>query len=352
MLYFIEFYKKTSRSIAKISLSIIIFLFVSIYSHILYSENKYMKCWKNSDGSTECGDKIPRKYYNQKIRFIDDSGITRKVKEKGKSREELETAEKLEKKRSKELTLENEKKSKLKERQNILLKTYLNIDALIESMNSKLDIVNIQSSLLEASLPVKKQKFAKLIEQAADSERSGKDMSPQLMAELTASRSEINNTQNQILLADKKIQQIKQTFSKDVESFILLKSHQIIQRPPTQTKKSYSSQSIQVVRLDCNNQNQCNDYWKKAVKFIKDFSSTAILFESRQISVSDIPLKTQDIAMALSLLETDQADKKIILLQIRCNHEKKGQQFCRSDKISNLLLEFKRIILNNAVEPK
>ena len=345
MLSTTESYIKMSITMTRISLSISILLFIGIYSTTLYSENKYMKCWENSDGVTECGNKIPRKYYNQKVRFIDDSGITRKVKEKGKSREELETAAKLEQKKSKQLALENEKKNKLKEHQDILLKTYLNIDALLASMHSKLDIVNIQSSLLEASLPVKKQKFASFVEQAADSERSGKEISPQLMAELTASRSEINNTQNQILLAEQKKQQIKQTFSKDVERFILLKSHQITQRLTMPTKKNYSNQSIQVVQLDCNSQNQCNEYWKKAANFIKDFSTTAVLFESRQISVSDIPLKAQDIAMALSLLETDRADKKIILLQIRCSHEKQGQQFCRSDKISNLLPEFKKIIL-------
>lgn len=303
-----------------------------------------MKCWQNSDGVTECGNKIPRKYFNQKVRFIDDSGITRKVKEKAKTREELDAAEKLEQKKSKQLALENEKKNKIKESQDVLLKTYLNIDALLASMNSKLDIVNMQSSLLQSSLPAKKENFAKRIEQAADIERSGKKMSPQLSAKLKASRAEINNTQNQILLADKKVQQIKQTYSKDVERFILLKSHQITQRLTTQTKENYLTQSIRIIQLICKTKNQCNDFWQKAKQFIKEFATTEVLFENKQIAVSDIPLKHQDIAMALSLLETGQADEKIILLQIRCNHENKGQKFCNTDKVSNLLLEFKKII--------
>lgn len=345
MLYTTKFYKNTNSTITKISLSIVIISFSFIYSNILYSANKYMKCWKNSDGVTECGNKIPRQYFNQKIRFIDDSGMTRKVKEKAKSREELEAAEKLEQKKSKQLALENEEKNKLQDSQDVLLKTYLNIDALLASMNSKLNIVNIQSSLLQASLPEKKQNFDKLVEQAADIERSGKKMSPQLSAKLKASRSEMNNTQNQIVLADQKNQQIKQTYSKDVEHFILLKSHQITQRRTAQTKDNYSRQSIQVVQLGCNTKNQCNEYWKKAKQFIKEFATTEVLFENKNIAVSDIPLKHHDIAMALSLLETGPADKKIILLQIRCNHEKKGQQFCATDNVSKLQPEFKKMIV-------
>jgi len=177
-------------------ITILLFFVLILYSLFfarlsIAGKSSYMKCWKNTQGVTECGNSVPREFYNQRIRFIDNQGITRDIKEKSKTREEILAEQQTIREEEDRLIKENEKKRQMKERDDILLKTYLTIDDILNSMRSKLDITNSRINILEASLPTSKQKFSHLVRDAADAERSGKELSDNLMSKLNSLRTEI-----------------------------------------------------------------------------------------------------------------------------------------------------------------
>jgi hypothetical protein len=305
-------------------------------SNTVYADKSYIKCWKNSEGLTECGNRVPREYYNQRVRYIDDQGVTRKVKEKDKSKEELES----QKEQDKLLALEAKRIRKAKDYDDVLLKTYLTIDDLLASLNSRLDIIKSRSVILDSSIEIKKRKFAVLVRKAADMERSGKKISNQLAIKLDTARKDLKNLQAQVKTQELNMQKIKSVFAYDVERFILSKSNRIKHSlsTPSQSKK------LHAVRLSCLNKSQCDSHWEKANKFIKEFATTDILYTTNNISVTDIPVKQQDIAMSLSILGNKSDSKKMIIFQIRCNPERKGQEFCSGEEVSGILKEFKSII--------
>jgi len=340
-------YKNTKHSgmtnpLSASALCLLLF-FSTLFSSIAYAEKSYIKCWKNAEGLTECGNRIPRKYYEQRIRYIDDKGVTRKVKERAKTKEELDT----EKETAKLLSLEAEQKRKSDQYDDVLLKTYLSIDDLLVSLNSKLNILKSRATILVSSLESKKREFSQLIKQAAERERAGKQISGQLATKLDSTRGELRNLQSQISTDEKNTQQIKKTFAHDVERFMISKSAQIQQSltKPGQAKK------LHAVRITCLSKAQCDQHWTKAKSFIKEFASTKVIYETDKISVTDIPLKHQDIAMGLSLLERPQPKEakvqekgNIIIFQIRCNLETEGQNFCSSGEVDGLLREFRTMV--------
>ncbi len=300
---------------------------------ILYAEKSYIKCWTNFEGLTECGNSIPREYYNQRVRYIDDAGITRKVKEKEKTVEELETQLEQDKLQA----FEEKRIQQSKEYDEILLKTFLTIDDLLGSLNSKLAIIESQDTVLESTLELKKNHFGNLVRQAADSERSGRKISANLAKKLDRTRTSLRSLQAQITQQKDKTTRIKQVFAHDVERFILSKSNRIKHSlsTPRQANK------LHAVRLNCRNQTQCAQMWDKANGFIKEFSNTPMLYTTSKISVTDTPKEHHDTAMWLSMLDTDKGDNKILIFQIRCALGRKGQEYCDSDNVIALLREFK-----------
>jgi hypothetical protein len=334
MLLIISFYKnKFFSKQTKLLLSFFSLLFLN---GISYSDG-LIKCWKNTQGLTECGNRIPREYYNQRIRYIDSNGVTRRIKERTKTREELDAQIEIDQL----LALEIKQKNKAINYDEVLLKTYLTIDDLLLSLDSKLEIIESRNNIIESTVELKKQEFGSLVRQAANIERSGKTIPKHLFKKLDRARTTLRNTQNQITNQLIETTKIKKIFSHDVERFTLLqtKSIRYSLNSPRQAKKLHAA------RLSCLNPNQCDSHWQKANEFIQQFATTTVLYSTERIIVTNVPKKFQDIAMSLSLLEGTTLDSdRVLILQIRCNREREGREFCDSREISSLLKEFKDII--------
>jgi len=315
----------------------VFFLCLLLLSGPLHAEKEYIKCWKNAEGLTECGNRIPRQFYNQRIRYVDDKGVTRKVKERAKTREELEAEQEMQKL----MAQEAEQKRKAKEYDIVLLKTYLTIDDLLASLNSKLSIIQSRSKIQQSTLELKKREFGNLVRQAADMERSGKQISGKLAKQLDRVRSELRNLQSQLSSDEQNTQDIKNTFAHDVERFMMAKSHRIKHSlsTPSQAKK------LHAVKFSCLSKQQCDNSLQKANNFIKEFATRDILYQTSRITVTDIPVGYQDIAMGLTLLGAEESsDTKTMIFQIRCNREREGQEFCNSDVVNDLLKEFRSVV--------
>jgi len=327
-----------NTSILKQVLPLLVFclclLFIS--TALSAADKSFIKCWKNAEGLTECGNRVPREYYNQRIRYIDNRGITRKVKEKAKTREELDAQFEVDKL----LALEEKQKRQSKGYDEVLLKTYLTIDDLLESLNSKLTIIESRGSILDSTIALKKHEFGNLVRKAANMERSGQQISDQLVLQLDNARTSLRNLQAQVSHQEIETKKIKNIFAHDVERFVISKSNRIKYSltTPSQAKK------LHAVRLTCLNQAQCDSHWKKANEFINKYASTKMLYTTDKVSVTDIPLKYQDVAMSLSRLDDKSNNKKLVIFQIRCNPKRLGQEFCASEEIDGLLKEFKNIV--------
>ncbi|MBE9526088.1 MAG: hypothetical protein IME94_03850 [Proteobacteria bacterium] len=321
----------------KLTLLIILSLYAILFTLQSFAGNTYMKCWKNSEGVTECGNRVPREYYNQRIRSIDSRGITRNIKERGKTREELIAAQEAEKKAKALQEIEDETKRRKKMRDDILLKTYLTVDDILASMNNKLDLTASRMDIFKESIPVKKQKFDNLVKKAANMERAGKKVTDNLISELNALRTEIKNNKLQIKIEENKQANIKKEYRVDIERFVFLKTRQLINKAKTKQEK----EKLHIALITCSDKNQCIDVWKQANKFVTEFSNTDIVYQTDTFIVSDSPEKSNDISMTLSL-QADEIDdkKKIIVLNLRCHPERKGREFCSSDKVKNTLSAF------------
>ena len=131
-------------------LNLIIFFILSVL--ILASNaNARMKCWTNSDGIKECGDKVPPEYTQQGYQELGKGGIVREEKGRVKTKEELQK-EKI----AADAKARKQKEIKSKKAQDkMLLETYTSIDEIKIAQKQKIEAI-------ESTIKIVKKRIIKL----------------------------------------------------------------------------------------------------------------------------------------------------------------------------------------------
>ena len=110
-----------------------------------------MKCWTNSEGIKECGDKIPPEYTQQGYQELSKGGIVLEEKERIKTKEELEKA----KKEAAIIAREEEKERNKKSRDRMLLETFTSIEEIETTRDQKIEAV-------ESTIKITQKRIIKL----------------------------------------------------------------------------------------------------------------------------------------------------------------------------------------------
>ena len=110
-----------------------------------------MKCWTNSEGIKECGDKIPPEYTQQGYQELSKGGIIIEEKERIKTKEELEKA----KKEAAIIAREEEKERNKKIHDKMLLETFTSIEEIKTTRDQKIEAV-------ESTIKVTQKRIIKL----------------------------------------------------------------------------------------------------------------------------------------------------------------------------------------------
>ena len=110
-----------------------------------------MKCWTNSEGIKECGDKIPPEYTQQGYQELSKGGIVIEEKERIKTKEELEKA----KKEAAIIAREEEKERNKKIHDKMLLETFTSIKEIETTLDQKIEAV-------KSTIKITKKRIIKL----------------------------------------------------------------------------------------------------------------------------------------------------------------------------------------------
>ena len=102
----------------------LIISFTLITLMLISNAHARMKCWTNSDGVKECGDKVPPEYTQKGYQELSKGGIVRDETDRVKTKEEL----KKEKVKAEAIARQKEKEKTKKSLDRMLLETFNSID--------------------------------------------------------------------------------------------------------------------------------------------------------------------------------------------------------------------------------
>jgi len=176
-----------------------------------------MKCWTNSEGIKECGDKIPPEYIQQGYQELSKGGIVLEEKERIRTKEELEKA-----KKEAAITARKEEEEENKRKQDkMLLETFTSIEEIETTRNQKIEAV-------ESTIKITQKRIIKL-QYLLDDELNKNSLDKQIDGE----EKKFNNAESlkKQILGNKKFiknkideqRKIKKTYMEYISNFKKLK---------------------------------------------------------------------------------------------------------------------------------
>ena len=178
-----------------------------------------IKCWVNSDGVRECGEKVPPEYAQKGHKEMSKHGVTVDESERAKTKEELE-----EEKRLAAIQAEKDKQQAEKDKQDqILLATYSNTDDIQLTSDGKIAAIESDIKLADKRNEKIQADLDKRTATAAAEELAGKQPSEDLLKDISSLQRQINN--NDKFIADKRAEQeeIKKEYAAKIARFKELK---------------------------------------------------------------------------------------------------------------------------------
>ena len=182
-----------------------------------------IKCWTNDEGVRECGSAVPPEYSQKRVEVINERGMVVEVKDRAKTREELE-AEKREAERLAKLKQEEQRRlEEQRLRDTILLNTFtterdlkISYDDKIEAIRGIIDITQSGTRSLNQNLQAAQKK-------AANYERAGEKPPQQVFEEMESLKRQMQDNDRFIAQKQDEIKVLQQKYNADLKRFRELK---------------------------------------------------------------------------------------------------------------------------------
>lgn len=143
-----------------------------------------IKCWTNSEGVRECGNAVPPEYAQKSHREISDTGVTLGTTARAKTKEEL----KIEREEAaRQAAIQAEEARKIREQRTkdrVLLNTYTTEKDLMLAHEGQVAAIDIRIDHTQKIVKQLGGSLEQLHAQAADLERSGKPITPELKSKI------------------------------------------------------------------------------------------------------------------------------------------------------------------------
>lgn len=182
-----------------------------------------MKCWKNNEGVTECGNTVPPEYAQKGHTEKTKSGLTKSVTKRAKTKEEIAQEEAEKAKRKAEEREAARLKAEQAERDRLLRQTYTTEEDIVLVRNGKLAAIDSRIKHTRQIIASLETSLTGMQKKAAKQERGGKKVDDKLMSKIKDTKEQI--TANNQFIADREaeIESINRQFDADVTRWRELK---------------------------------------------------------------------------------------------------------------------------------
>lgn len=286
---------------------------------------KKMYRWVDENGNVYFSDQVPPDQVQHKRDTLNEKARVLDTVEKAKSAEQLEQQRRLD-----ALRKEQEKIiAKQASNDKVLLTTYRSLDDMTRALDSKLAAMDGEKKMVEGNLQRFEQQLLKQQQQAADHERNAQKVPEKLLADISASKRQIETTKQELERHELEKQKVEKEFQADMARFKFLTQGNVDTKT-TQSNLAASNANNELGLYVCQDAEQCVKAWAIAGEFVAKFSTTAQDVETEKLIMRAAPFEDTDISLSVSKLE--RGNQQQIFLDIRCKQSNIGKELCASEK--------------------
>lgn len=295
-----------------------------------FASAKKMYRWVDENGNVYFSDQVPPEQAKHKRETLSEKARVVDVLEKAKTPEQIEQQKRLDALRKEQEKIVAQQASNDK----VLLSTFRSLDDMNNAMENKLAGLDATQKVIEGNIERYEQQLQQQQKQAADYERNASKVPDKLLADIAASKQQIEATRQELDRHRLKRQATEKEFKADMARF------QFLTQPSGDEKKvgqslAESNANNALGLFVCQNAEQCDKAWKIAGEFVAKHSTTAPDVETDKLIMRAAPTKDDDLSLSASKLDHSSGQQQIFL-DIRCRPSTLGLDLCASGKVQAL----------------
>lgn len=287
---------------------------------------KKMYRWVDESGNVYFSDQVPPDQVQHKRETLSGKARVLDVLEKAKTAEQLAQQKRLD-------TLRKEQEkiiAKQAANDKVLLSTFRNVDDMNKALSNKMASFDAGQKVIEGNVQRFEQQLQQQQQQAANLERNGSKIPPKLLADIAASKQQIETGKQELLRHQQDRQNSEKEFKADIVRFQFLTQANSEGKPGNGDALAASNASNELGLFVCQDAAQCEKAWKIAGEFVATHSTTGQDVESEKLIMRAAPQKDDDLSLSVSLLERNNSQQ--IFLDIRCRQSGIGAELCGGGK--------------------
>ncbi len=302
---------------------------------------KKMYRWVDENGNVYFSDQVPPDQVQHKRETLSEKARVLDVLEKAKTAEQLAQQKRLD-----ALRKEQEKIiAKQNANDKVLLSTFRSIDDMNKALSNKMASFDAARKVIEGNIERFEQQLQQQQQQAANLERNGTKIPPKLLADIAASKQQIESGKQELIHHQQDKQNSEKEFKADIARFQFLTQSNSDGKPVNGDTLAASNASNDLGLFVCQDAAQCEKAWKIAGEFVATNSTTGQDVESEKLIMRAAPQKDDDLSLSVSLLERNNSQQ--IFLDIRCRQSSIGNELCAGPKAQSIRQAFAPFIQSN-----
>lgn len=285
--------------------------------------------YKNAEGKTVVSSTLPPKFSQDGYEILNNSGLVIKTVAPRKTAEQIRQDVINKDKLIKEERIRREEE----QLDTILMNSYTDISDIERARDNELIGKSRSIVLLKQNI----RRLTRLLEdtqnRAARDERLGRDLSKELLAEISRYKKRIISEEKEVLkLEDDKLN-ITERYASSIIRFSELKAAEQLQRyhPNDLT----SNDSVAII-YQCSSALQCDNAWQASLRYASEHSTTELAWANEVTILMRKPRKPKDISMMVTRINNPNGKDSSIVMEVRCHKSPKGDDFCNSEFVSQI----------------
>jgi ribosomal protein L15 len=295
---------------------------------------KKMYRWVDENGNVYFSDQVPPDQVKHKRETLSEKARVLDVLEKAKTAEQIAQQKRLD-----ALRKEQEKIiAKQNANDKVLLSNFRSVEDLNKALNNKMASLDAGQKVIEGNIERIQQQLQQQQQQAANLERGGSKIPPKLLADIAASKQQIDAGKQELLRHQQDRQTSEKEFKADIARFQFLTQPNNEGKPNNGESLAASNARNELGLFVCEDPAQCKKAWIIAAEFVAAHSTTGQDVESEKLIMRAAPQKDDDLSLSVSLLEHNNTLQ--IFLDIRCRQSSIGNELCSGAKAQSIRQAF------------
>ena len=301
--------------------------------------------WVDEKGAVHYSDQVPPEQAKIRRSKLNARGFEVETVEAPKTRDQVEREQLLKQLRSQQQKILNEQR----DQDQALMRTYRSTDEILAALKVKLDSLESNIRMTQASISRDMQTLA-VHEQRASVYTNKGQAAPQATRDSIASLNKrIIAYRNQIQRAENEKLATADRSNREMNRFQSIKAmHDRNENPNADwtrgvAKTGNNPGDIVISVVECQEKNQCDQYWTSANRYLQKISGYPTSVETDKILQTPYPRNDTDFGITITRLTGK--TNYLIFMDVICRPTSVGEQLCKSTRVREIHQGFRQALL-------